>query len=126
MQSEIDREVLKRLPPYVPKKTGALIESAEKSTIIGTGKIRYSLPYSRYQYYGVSHSGKALNYSSGGMRGAYWFERMKQNEKESILKTVSESLGVRYTVGTLLKSIGTSMIKQNPIKVYFGFKSPFF
>jgi len=120
IQTEIDREVLKRLPPYVPKNTGALIESAEKSTIIGSGKIRYTCDYSSLQYYGVSKSGRPLNYTGGGMRGSYWFLRMKETEGKSILNKVGNTLGVRVKVNSGASKTSKTHIKTTPIKTVIG------
>ncbi len=120
IQTEIDREVLKRLPPYVPKNTGALIESAEKSTVIGSGKIRYTVPYSSFQYYGVSKSGRPLNYKGGGMRGSYWFLRMKEAEGESILNKIGNTLGVKVKVNNSLSSSSKKHIKTTPLKTVIG------
>lgn len=59
--------------PYVPKRTGRLIASARAEG----GAVRYTAPYARSVYYGVSASGKEMTYSGAPMRGRLWLERMK-------------------------------------------------
>lgn len=77
-QKFIDSEVIRRMGPYTPMDTGFLKNSAPKvQTVIGSGKIVQAAPYARRQYY--EHKGD-------GRRGRKWFERMKAEHKESILK----------------------------------------
>lgn len=85
VQKKLDTDVLNYCQAYVPKKSGALIRSGFSGTKIGSGNITYSAPYARYQYYGKSKTGKPLHYSGGGLRGAYWFERMKSTSKYKLL-----------------------------------------
>ena len=86
VQRRLDRDVLNYCEAFVPKDTGALIRSGDSGTVIGSGIICYTAPYARYQYYGVSSRGKRLNYRGGGLRGPYWFERMKVTYKYKLLK----------------------------------------
>ena len=72
-QKFVDSECIRRMNPETPRRTGALIKSATLGTVIGSGEIDQIAPYARRQYY--EHKEKS-----------YWFERMKNRHKESILK----------------------------------------
>ena len=79
VQQFIDTECLRLSAPKVPKDTGALIESANINTKIGSGKLEYRTPYARRWYYMPAH------FQGAPERGNYWFERMKQQYREQIL-----------------------------------------
>lgn len=86
-QKYIDSEVLRLSDPYVPMQTGMLKKSGISGTVIGSGKVEYIAPYGRKQYYENAGMGKeGLNKTGGGLRGKFWFERMKANHKKEILK----------------------------------------
>ncbi len=92
-QKLVDSEVLRRSDPYVPRRQGHLIGSGIAGTVIGSGEIKYIAPYARRQYYENAGRGiEGLNASGGitGLRGKLWFERMKADQKEDILKQVKE------------------------------------
>ena len=72
-QAYIDQECIRRMAPLTPRRTGVLIKSATLGTKIGDGEIHQIAPYARRQYY--EHKEKS-----------YWFERMKNRHKDSILK----------------------------------------
>lgn len=72
-QAFVDSECIRRMNPETPRRTGALIKSATLGTTIGSGEINQIAPYARRQYY--EHKEKS-----------YWFERMKNRHKDSILK----------------------------------------
>lgn len=72
-QQFVDPECIRRMAPDTPRLTGALIKSATLGTAIGSGEIHQVVPYARRQYY--EHKEKS-----------YWFERMKNRNKDSILK----------------------------------------
>ena len=72
-QAFVDSECIRRMNPETPRRTGALIKSATLGTVIGSGEIDQIAPYARRQYY--EHKEKS-----------YWFERMKNRHKDSILK----------------------------------------
>ena len=100
-QKLVDSEVLRRSDPYVPFRSGILKKSGIAGTVIGSGEIKYIgsggikyiAPYARKQYYENAGRGiEGLNASGGitGLRGKLWFERMKADQKEDILKQVKE------------------------------------
>lgn len=72
-QEFVDSECIRRMNPETPRRTGVLIKSATLGTVIGSGEINQIAPYACRQYY--EHKEKS-----------YWFERMKNRHKESILK----------------------------------------
>lgn len=76
-QRFVDQECIRRMAPETPRRTGMLIKSATLGTVIGSGKINQIAPYARRQYY--EHKEKS-----------YWFERMKNRHKDSILKGARE------------------------------------
>lgn len=81
-QKFIDSEVLRLSDPYVPMKTGMLKKSGISGTVIGSGVVEYTAPYAKRQYY--TNSGK-------GLRGKMWFERMKADHKDEIMKKAKEN-----------------------------------
>ena len=85
VQQFIDNEVLRYSDPYIPFDTGALKSSGIRSTVIGSGRVRYDTPYAKHVYYanrGTGTQGTAY----GGKRGRLWFERMKTDHKKDILR----------------------------------------
>lgn len=87
MQEFIDTECLRHCEPKVPKRDNILIESGILNTQIGSGSVEYRTPYARRWYYMPANfnegSGSGM-YAKG--RGNYWFERMKEEYREQILK----------------------------------------
>lgn len=86
VQQFVDSEVLRRTDPYVPFLNGALKESGVRHTVIGGGQVVYKTPYARRQYF--ENKG-----GSGGLRGKMWFERMKADHKDDILKGAIKMAG---------------------------------
>lgn len=72
-QMFVDSECLRYMNPLTPRLTGMMIKSATLGTVIGSGHIEYLVPYARRQYY--EHKTKAK-----------WFETMKANSKDAIMK----------------------------------------
>lgn len=111
VQQFIDQECIRFMDPYTPRLNGVLIKSATIGTKIGSGILNYNAPYARYQYYGklmVSSltgssyasqgeskilTDKDLRYNGEPMRGAFWFERMKTDHKQDILKGAQKVAG---------------------------------
>lgn len=92
VQKAIDSEVLRRSDPYVPFLSGALKKSGTLGTKIGSGLVVYNAVYADRQYYRNAGNGKQGT-ASGGLRGKYWFERMKAEHLQDILKTARENSG---------------------------------
>ena len=106
IQKYIDSECIRLMAQYTPMQTGMLQRNAITSIRIGSGKITYNSSYARYQYYGKlmvsSVTGSAWarygeskiltgtdpNYSKRQHPKAQrlWFETMKTNHKQQILR----------------------------------------
>ena len=92
VQKVIDSEVLRRCDPYVPFRTGALKKSGILGTKIGSGEVVWNAVYANRNYYTNAGRGKQGT-ASGGLRGKFWFERMKADHLPDIIKTAKEAAG---------------------------------
>mgnify|MGYP002550924108 FL=1 len=92
VQKAIDSEVLRRSDPYVPFRTGFLKKSGILGTKIGSGEVIYNAVYANRNYYLNAGRGKQGT-AKGGLRGKCWFERMKVDHVQDILKTAREKAG---------------------------------
>jgi hypothetical protein len=119
VQKTVDKSVIDWNLQYVPAQTLTLGRSAYSATDIGSGTVVYPGPYARYQYYGQvmgpnipifedssgeptgffsppgqkKHlTGEALTYSKdvNPLAGAYWFERMKADHAQDIIKEAQD------------------------------------
>ena len=115
VQKYIDQEVIRLMDPYTPMLSGELVKSATLGTKIGSGEIHQNAPHARYQYYGKlmvsSLTGSAYathgeskvltdkdlqyNKSKHPQAGPYWFERMKADKKEQIIRGARKVAGDR-------------------------------
>lgn len=106
VQKFIDSECIRLMVPYTPMRNGILMKNAVMGTTIGSGLVVYNSPYARYQYYGKlmvsSVSGSAyarrgeskvltnidLKYDTSRHPKAQkmWFEAMKADKREQILR----------------------------------------
>lgn len=113
VQKFIDQECIRRMDPYTPRITGALIKSATTGSKIGSGKIVQAGPYARYLYYGklmvsketgsayAAHgeskvlTDKDLKYSQAANpnAGRLWFARMTADHKREILAGAQKFIG---------------------------------
>ena len=80
----------KHMDKYVPKDKGDL----RTNVSIDADGITYESPYARYQYKGVSKSGKPLNYKTAGT-GDYWDKRMVSAEIQDVVKEVQDFVNKR-------------------------------
>ena len=90
IQVFIDSEVLRLCDPYVPMDTGMLKKSGILGTVVGLGEVIYIAPYAKNQYYNNKGGG---NHNKSGLRGSYWFERMKADHKKAIFAKAKEKSG---------------------------------
>lgn len=93
-QKFIDSEVIRLSDPYVPFRTGMLKKSGISGTVIGSGVVEYIAPYAKPQYYTNAGRGKeGMNKTTGvkGLRGSYFFERMKADHKGEIEKKAKDN-----------------------------------
>jgi hypothetical protein len=86
-QRVADSEVLRYNDPYIPMDTGKLKQSGIINTDVGSGEVVYKTPYARRWYYDDA------NFQGAPMRGKQWFERMKADHKEDIVKSARKELG---------------------------------
>jgi hypothetical protein len=97
-QRFVDSEILHLCEPYVPLLTGVLVFTGITGTDVGSGVVSWTAPYAKYQYYGKVMSydpfapervkvvtKKKLTYHGGGIRGSFWFERMKEVSGKKII-----------------------------------------
>lgn len=87
----------KHMDPFVPFDTGTLAETVVINGQpigpgVGTNTITYQQPYAEYVYYGISKSGKELNYHTDKHpeAGPYWDRRMVSAKMNDIVKEVQE------------------------------------
>lgn len=85
-QKFLDKEVIKASEKYIPLDSGELIESSN-ATKLGSGNIEYDADYAREVYY------TQKNYGGSPQRGAYWFERMKTDNLDELLKKAAKKSG---------------------------------
>lgn len=83
-QKRLDNAILKDTDKYVPMKTGMLKLSGRLGTVIGEGLIQYIAPYSKAQYY----KKRKIGGYTGSLRGSYWFERSKADNKQNWIRIV--------------------------------------
>lgn len=87
-QKFIDSECIRQMKPYTPFRTGMLERSATLGTVIGSGRIVYTSPYARYQYYGVVYGPNIPIYENGILVG---FRSPKQKHKTNRMLTYSKA-----------------------------------
>lgn len=106
VQKFVDSECIRLMVKYTPARNNILYKSPTLGTRIGSGHIYYQSPYARYQYYGklmvssvtgspYAKKGESkvltdrdLKYNTARHPQAQklWFETMKTNHKEQILR----------------------------------------
>lgn len=90
VQQYIDSECLRLSNEKAPYDQHNLIESGINSTKIGSGRLEYRTPYARRLYY---HDEYSFSKEKNVEAGSYWFERMKQQYKDQILKGAQKIAG---------------------------------
>jgi hypothetical protein len=92
-------------------KTSMLIKSGTLGTTIGSGLVQWIAPYAKFQYYGKVMVGvesrsawakkgerkevteRDLTYHGGGLRGSFWFQRMKEVHGRQIIEGAKKIAG---------------------------------
>lgn len=119
-QEYVDNTCIRLMKPYTPFRNGFLEKSATLGTVIGSGEIKQIVPYARYQYYGkvygpnipLYENGEIIGYfsrkgqkkhptgadlkydtSKHPQAGKMWFERMKADHKDTILRKTAKIVG---------------------------------
>lgn len=92
-------EVKRLSDPYVPMQQGML----KNNVVIASdgSTLTYTQPYAHYQYYGEAmagrapkhYTGKALNYSGGGLRGPNWDKRMIIDRGDDLTESIANYVG---------------------------------
>ncbi len=124
VQQAIDKSVIDWNLQYCPMATGTLARSAYAATQLGSGRVVYPGPYARYLYYGEimgpnipvfedssgeptrfysppgrkKHlTGRPIQYSQelNPLAGSFWFERMKADHTDDILKEAKSVAGIK-------------------------------
>lgn len=88
-QQYIDKETVRLMEPYTPKKTGRKIDIGATGTRPGSGVIEYNSTIARRNYYtnaGKGKEGMHARRGTKGLRGKQWLERMKADHKDEILR----------------------------------------
>ena len=117
IQSVIDSDVIKFMSPYIPYQSGFLSsEALTIPTVIGSGEVKQLGPYAHYLYMGEIYgpnipvkengeivgwwsppskapTGRPLTYDTAKnpLAGSHWFERMKADRADDILKDAQEA-----------------------------------
>lgn len=117
IQSVIDSDVIKFMSPYIPYQSGFLSSKALTiPTVIGSGEVKQLGPYAHYLYMGEIYgpnipvkekgeivgwwsppskapTGRPLTYDTtkNPLAGSHWFERMKADRADDILKDAQEA-----------------------------------
>lgn len=91
-QNYVDTECVKRMEPYVPVGRKSYHNSGKLKASVRIkepGKIVYTAPFSRHDYYST------VNHSHGGNPNAkrLWFEVMKKESGEKILRGTAVIVG---------------------------------
>ena len=84
VQQFIDSEVMRLMEPYMQKDTGMMIKSMQTATEIGSGEVIVNTPYAHMRL----HHGPTK-----GLRGPNYFERMKADKLDEILKGATKIAG---------------------------------
>lgn len=84
-QKFLDNEVLRDSAPYVPFRTGNLMNSGNSGTVIGSGEVIYNAPYAKTVYYGKNMH---FNKEKHPQAQAMWFEKAKATKKDAWINGV--------------------------------------
>lgn len=89
-------ECARYMDKYVPYREGTLsqtvIKNGKPTSNVGVDTITYAQEYASYVYYGLSKSGKPLDYTKRFHRlaGPYWDEKMVTADMPKIEKNTQE------------------------------------
>ncbi len=83
-QQYVDSEVMRNMEPYMQLDTGMMIKSMHTATDVGSGEVKVNTPYAKMRL----HNGKTK-----GLRGPQYFERMKADHRDEILRGLEHITG---------------------------------
>lgn len=89
-QKEEDRLILEYCEPYIPKITSFLIQSGYIGTVLGSGVIKWVAKYAQKVYY---QPNPQIGRETGPLRGRLWFDRMKADKGQKLIKEVRARFG---------------------------------
>ena len=89
-QKFVDSEVLRLSEPFTPLLTSMLIKSGILGTDVGSGTVSWIAPYAKRQYYKGRQPGRS---QTGPLRGAFWFQRMKEVHGKTIVAGAKKLAG---------------------------------
>lgn len=90
------QECARRMERFVPYREGTLSETViingQPTSNVLDDKIIYDQEYAKYVYYGLSRSGKPLNYTKTfhQLAGAYWDKKMVSVDMGKIREAVQK------------------------------------
>ena len=84
VQQCIDNEVMRRMEPYMPFDTGMMAHSMITATSVGSGEVKVNTVYAHR---------RLLQARTNGLRGPNYFERMKADCRDDILRGAVQSAG---------------------------------
>lgn len=90
----VDKEVMKRMTPFIPRKTGVFLGKiqAENASRAGTGKVVTAVPpQGKTLYPGVTKSGKPFNWTNPQTQ-PYWGKYTAQTYKKEFNEGVKRIL----------------------------------
>lgn len=87
VQQIVDSEVMRYMSPYMPLYSGAMINSMIIATVIGSGGVKVNTPYAKR---------RLKSARVHGLRGPNYFERMKADHREDILRAGAAAAGGKY------------------------------
>lgn len=78
------------ITPYTPMETGVMVESVNIKGESGGGFVEYTAPYAHYQYSGMSHGGRSLNYSreKHPLASAAWDKAAEPVQKPKLVRAM--------------------------------------
>lgn len=93
-QKWLDKRIMKRMEPYVPRKTGVFLGKIKKANraSAGTGKITTAVPpQGKRLYPGVTETGKPFNWTNPNTQ-PYWGRYTYREHREEFNKGVKKIL----------------------------------
>ncbi len=88
-QQYIDSEIIRRMPPYMPKASGDMIKSMPRASVPGSGEVIVNTAYA-YMRNKIARERE----DDGFMRGPRYFARMKADHRRDILERAGRLAGV--------------------------------
>lgn len=91
VQEAIDRSCIEWCRMYAPWRTGDLAMNPDYETEIGSGVIRYKVPYGRRVYYNPDN----MQFSTevNALAGSHWFERAMADHAQDVLREAKKATG---------------------------------